>query len=39
MTLHAIEHREGELVHLASKVSEVIVGYHLNTMAQARRRL
>ena len=33
-TLHAIEHREGELVHLASKVSEVIVGYHLNTMAR-----
>ncbi|MGA2878948.1 MAG: arginine--tRNA ligase [Bryobacteraceae bacterium] len=32
VTLHAIEHREGELVHLASKVSEVIVGYHLNTM-------
>ncbi|HUA20206.1 MAG TPA: arginine--tRNA ligase [Bryobacteraceae bacterium] len=32
--LHAIEHREGELVHLASKVSEVIVGYHLNTMAR-----
>ncbi len=31
-TLHAIEHREGELVHLASKVSEAIVGYHLNTM-------
>jgi arginyl-tRNA synthetase len=31
-TLHAIEHREGELVLLASKVSEVIVGYHLNTM-------
>jgi arginyl-tRNA synthetase len=31
-TLHAIEHREGELEHLASKVSEVIVGYHLNTM-------
>jgi arginyl-tRNA synthetase len=34
VTLHAIEHREGELVHLASKVSEVIVGYHLNTMAR-----
>jgi len=33
-TLHAIEHREAELVHLASKVSEVIVGYHLNTMAR-----
>ncbi len=33
-TLHAIEHREGDLVHLASKVSEVIVGYHLNTMAR-----
>ncbi len=33
-TLHAIEHREGELVHLASKVSEVIVGYHLDTMAR-----
>jgi len=33
-TLHAVEHREGELVHLASKVSEVIVGYHLNTMAR-----
>ncbi len=33
-TLHAIEHRQGELVHLASKVSEVIVGYHLNTMAR-----
>jgi arginyl-tRNA synthetase len=32
VTLHAIEHREGELVHLASRVSEVIVGYHLNTM-------
>ncbi len=34
VTLHAIEHREGELVHLAAKVSEVIVGYHLNTMAR-----
>jgi arginyl-tRNA synthetase len=34
ITLHAIEHREGELVHLASKVSEVIVGYHLDTMAR-----
>jgi arginyl-tRNA synthetase len=34
VTLHAIEHREGELVHLASKVSEVIVGYHLDTMAR-----
>jgi arginyl-tRNA synthetase len=34
VTLHAIEHREGELVELASKVSEVIVGYHLNTMAR-----
>jgi arginyl-tRNA synthetase len=34
VTLHAIEHREGELVQLASKVSEVIVGYHLNTMAR-----
>jgi arginyl-tRNA synthetase len=34
VTLHAIEHREGELVHLASKVSEVIVGYHLKTMAR-----
>ncbi|MGP0075132.1 MAG: arginine--tRNA ligase [Bryobacteraceae bacterium] len=33
-TLHAIEHREGELVHLASRVSEVIVGYHLDTMAR-----
>ncbi|HTS48213.1 MAG TPA: arginine--tRNA ligase [Bryobacteraceae bacterium] len=33
-TLHAIEHRQGELVHLASKISEVIVGYHLNTMAR-----
>jgi arginyl-tRNA synthetase len=33
-TLHAIEHQEGDLVHLASKVSEVIVGYHLNTMAR-----
>ena len=32
VTLHSIEHREGELVRLASKVSEVIVGYHLNTM-------
>jgi arginyl-tRNA synthetase len=32
VTLHAIEHREGELVELASKVSEAIVGYHLNTM-------
>ena len=31
-TLHAIEHREGELLHLASKISEVIVGYHLDTM-------
>ena len=33
-TLHAIEHREGadELVRLASKVSEVIVSYHLKTM-------
>jgi arginyl-tRNA synthetase len=34
VTLHAIEHREGELVELASRVSEVIVGYHLNTMAR-----
>ncbi len=34
VTLHAIEHREGELLQLASKVSEVIVGYHLNTMAR-----
>jgi len=34
VTLHAIEHREGELEHLASKVSETIVGYHLNTMAR-----
>jgi arginyl-tRNA synthetase len=33
-TLHAIEHREGELEHLASTVSETIVGYHLNTMAR-----
>jgi arginyl-tRNA synthetase len=33
-TLRAIEHREGELVHLASKVSEVIVGCHLDTMAR-----
>lgn len=32
VTLHAIEHREEELLRLASKVSEVIVGYHLNTM-------
>ena len=32
--LHAIEHREGELVELASKVSEVIVSYHLSTMAR-----
>jgi arginyl-tRNA synthetase len=34
VTLHAIEHREGELVELASKISEAIVGYHLNTMAR-----
>jgi arginyl-tRNA synthetase len=34
VTLHAIEHREGELVELASKVSGVIVGYHLDTMAR-----
>ena len=34
VTLHAIEHREGELLQLASKVSEVIVGYHLKTMAR-----
>jgi len=35
-TLHSIEHREraDELVRLASRVSEVIVGYHLNTMAR-----
>jgi len=33
-TLHAIEHRAGDLVHLASKVSETIVGYHLDTMAR-----
>ncbi|HEX5228709.1 MAG TPA: arginine--tRNA ligase [Bryobacteraceae bacterium] len=33
-TLHAIEHREGDLVHLASRVSEVIVGCHLATMAR-----
>jgi arginyl-tRNA synthetase len=33
-TLHSIEHREGELVELASKVSETIVGYHLTTMAR-----
>ena len=32
VTLHAIEHRESELVELASRVSEVIVGCHLNTM-------
>ncbi len=31
-TLHAIEHREGELVALAATVSEAIVGYHLDTM-------
>jgi arginyl-tRNA synthetase len=34
VTLHAIEHREGELEHLASKISESIVGYHLKTMAR-----
>ena len=34
VTLHAIEHREGELVQLAAMVSDVIVGYHLNTMAR-----
>ena len=34
VTLHAIEHREGELEHLASKIGETIVGYHLNTMAR-----
>jgi arginyl-tRNA synthetase len=34
VTLHAIEHREGELVEIASKVSEVIVGYHLDTMSR-----
>jgi len=34
VTLYAIEHREGEIERLASKVSEVIVGYHLNTMAR-----
>ena len=33
-TLHAIEHRQGELVDLASKISETIVGYHLDTMAR-----
>lgn len=35
-TLHSIEHREGagELVRLAVLVSEVIVGYHLDTMAR-----
>ena len=33
-TLHAIEHREGELVELAALVSEAIVGYHLNTMGR-----
>jgi arginyl-tRNA synthetase len=32
VTLHAIEHQEDELLRLASRVSEVIVGYHLNTM-------
>ncbi len=35
-TLHSIEHREGadELVRLALLVSEVIVGYHLDTMGR-----
>jgi arginyl-tRNA synthetase len=32
--LHAIEHRTGELVELAMRVSEVVVGYHLNTMGR-----
>jgi arginyl-tRNA synthetase len=33
-TQHSIEHRDAanELVRLAARVSEVIVGYHLNTM-------
>ncbi len=33
VTLHSIEHHEGEeLERLAARVSEVIVGYHLDTM-------
>jgi len=31
-TLHTIEHRTGELVHLAALIADAIVGYHLKTM-------
>ena len=31
-TLHAIEHRTGELGHLAALIADAIVGYHLKTM-------
>ena len=33
-TLHAIEHRTGELVHLGALIAEAIVGFHLRTMAR-----
>jgi arginyl-tRNA synthetase len=31
-TLHAIEHRTGEVVHLAATIADAIVDYHLRTM-------
>ena len=31
-TLHAIEHRTGEMVHLAAAIADAIVDYHLKTM-------
>ena len=31
-TLHAIEHRTGDLVHLAALIADAIVDYHLKTM-------
>jgi arginyl-tRNA synthetase len=33
-TLHAIEHRTGDLAHLAAIVADAIVDYHLKTMAR-----
>ena len=30
--LHAIEHRDGELIHLAALIADTIVDYHLRTM-------
>jgi arginyl-tRNA synthetase len=33
-TLHAIEHRDGDLVELAARIADAIVGFHLRTMAR-----